>query len=64
MMNISARCLLMATQLMFVSEIFNYQLAKSEKREGTYTAEMGKGRSVHFAIVKNCGCIQSENKIP
>ena len=64
MMNITARCLLMVTQLMFASEIFNYQLAKSEKRGGTYTADMGKGRSVHFAIVKNRGCIQSENKIP
>ena len=64
MMNITARCLLMVTQLMFASEIFNYQLAKSEKRGGTYTADMGKGRSVHFVVVENSSGIQSENKIP
>lgn len=50
---ISVLCLFLATQMMFASEIFNYQLAKFEKLEGTYTANIGKGQSIHFAIIKN-----------
>ncbi len=53
MKTIHVLLLFLATPVLFASEIFSYQLSKTEKLEGTYTADIGNGNSIHFAILKN-----------
>jgi hypothetical protein len=39
--------------LVFAGEIYQFKLEKSEKLQGTYTAELANGNTIHFAIVRN-----------
>jgi hypothetical protein len=53
MKKIIVLCLFLSLQLIHAGNIFEYTLDKSEKLEGTYTAEIGNNQTIHFVIIKN-----------